>query len=168
MAVIGGNVVARNIMKFGGGFIEHVNKTMETVKKELDTEVTKNMSLQDHSLQDLAALGHPYAARHGSHGLPIHDPHWQVHIQSGQLLESKSAGTVDAGFEGGTMTAKAWVGLDENKAAHALFVIFGTSKMIPRDFLLGSLEIKRQGIYGILSANLKHMVVNFRAEGTRA
>jgi hypothetical protein len=70
MAVKGADIVANNIIKFGGGFLEHVNRVMEGVRETLDTTITANMSLTDHSPKDLADLDHPYAARHGSQGIP--------------------------------------------------------------------------------------------------
>ena len=42
----------------------------------------KMISLSDHTLKDLADMGHPYSARNP---FPIHDPIEQVHEQSGAL-----------------------------------------------------------------------------------
>ncbi|QGH73024.1 MAG: hypothetical protein [Siphoviridae sp. ctCJE6] len=138
MPVRGHELVARNIIRVGGGFLSTVNQTMESVRDILDSEVTKNISLEDHTLADLRRLGHPYAARHGDKGLPLHDPYWQVHKQSGRLLSSKRSGTVKASVSSGKLEALAFVGLSESVAPHALFVVFGTSKMIPRPVLAGS------------------------------
>jgi hypothetical protein len=163
MPVKGTQIVARNIIKFGGGFTAHVNKVMNTVKDRLDAQVTLNMSLTDHSPRDLAAEGHPYARRHGSQGIPIHDPYWLVHTQSGRLLSSKKSGTVPAEINGGRLTAVAWCGVDEGIAPHALNVYWGTSKMIPRDFLHGSLDQIRPEVFTVLQDNLKGLVQSFEA-----
>lgn len=166
MPVTGSELVIKNIKAFGGGFLKHVDKTMEGARKILDKEVTKNMSLQDHSLADLRELGHPYARRYGSQGLGLHEPYWLVHIQSGALLASKESGVIEASIEKGKLEAAAFVRLDEGQAWHALYIIWGTSKMIPRDFLRGSLEnIKNEAIEHI-QKNLRDAVISFRGEET--
>lgn len=56
--------------------------------------VQSNMSLTDHSLQDLAKLDHPYAQRHGSiqiHGgtsAKLTDTRNYIHTHSGKLLRA--------------------------------------------------------------------------------
>lgn len=162
MPVTGADTIAKNIKTFGDGFLKHVNKTMKKVSKVIDKEVTKNMSLQDHSLKDLARLGHSYAAKHGPTGLPIHDPYWLVHKQSGQLLRSKERGVTEANIAFGRLKAAAWVKLDENVAPHAEYIVYGTSKMIPRPFLLMSFNRRTNEIVAILKKNLRDMVINFR------
>lgn len=140
MPVTGADTIAKNIIKYGGGFTKSVNKVMTKVSEIMDKEATKNMSLTDHSLEELASLDHPYAKRHGATGKDLHQPYWQVHKQSGQLLSSKSSGIVEANVTAGVLRSKAYVKLDPNKAPHALNVVYGTSKMIPRPILKGSRE----------------------------
>jgi hypothetical protein len=163
MPVRGADVGANNIIKFGGNFKNHVNKVMAGVQDRLDAQVTMNISLSDHSLRDLAAAGHPYAKRHGSQGLAIHEPNWMVHIQSGQLLSSKKSGTTPCDIVGGQLKATAWCGVDENIAPHALYVYWGTSRMIPRDFLNGSLDQIRPEVYAVIHDNLRNLVQSFEA-----
>jgi len=164
MTVQGGKLVARNITKFGGGFLRHVNSVMNKAREILDRKVTENMSLSDHSLEDLRIMDHPYATRHGSRGRPIHSPYWLVHTQGGRLLSSKSSGIDKASLTGGELTARAWVKLDESAAHYAVYVVWGTSKMIPRDFLGGSLEQEKEKILGVIQGNLRDAVVSFRGE----
>lgn len=159
MPVIGQGTVARNIVFFGDGFLKRVNVQMEKISKLLDTAVTKNMSLTDHSLKDLADMGHPYSRRHP---MTIHSPKWAVHTQSGKLLESKESGTKDASIIGGELKASAYAGLNSYVAPHADDVIYGTSRMVPRDFLTGSLEQVRAEAQAILKANLRDIVFNFK------
>ena len=162
MPVLGADVVAKNIKAFGDGFCGHVNKTMEAVDIMLDKKVTENMSQADHSQADLAKLGHPYARRHGEEGSGLHTPYYQVHKQSGQLLASKRSGIVKADISGGTLRASAWSGVYERGAFYAAYIIYGTSKMIPRDFLTGSLnEVKDEAI-AYLKSNLRDFVFNFK------
>ncbi|MBI4708244.1 MAG: hypothetical protein HY761_10040 [Candidatus Omnitrophica bacterium] len=162
MPVFGGEAVAKNIKSFGGGFLKHVNKTMEIVRERLDDRVTRNMSLRDHNLPYLRKIGHPYAARHGGQGMSIHDPYWLVHTQGGRLLASKSSGVIEASVTGSTLKAGAFVKLDESQAKYALYLIYGTSKMIPRDFMTGSLMQEKNKLQDYLQQNLKDMVFNFK------
>ena len=164
MPIVGQETIARNIVKFGGGFLRHVNVTMEQARKILDDQVSRNISLTDHSLAELARMGHPYSAKYGPQGIPIHDPYWQIHKQSGKLLKSKYSEISEARITGGKLQASASVGLDEGKAEHAPFVIFGTSRMIPRDVLRQSLTQVQDKVYGIIKRNLRDAVLAFRAE----
>jgi hypothetical protein len=160
MPVKGADIVSKNIIAFGGGFLKQVNQDMEQVRDVLDKAVDKNISLTDHSLKDLALLGHPYASRAPQR---VHSPGYQVHIQSGRLKRGKYSGTHKASILGGQLTARAYVGIADS-VEHALFVVYGTSKMIPRDFLIGSLGEVREKIWDILSRSLKNAVVSFQGE----
>ena len=162
MAVTGQKVIADNIKRYGGGFIRHVNKTMGKVSKLMDSQVEKNMTLSDHTIKDLRRLGHPCSGRHGPEGRRIHKPYWQVHEQSGQLLKSKKSGTEDASISTGKLRASAYVLLDENKAPHAAYVVFGTSKMIPRPVLRGSLAQIQGRAINFIKGELKDLTINFR------
>lgn len=169
MPVTGGGVIAENIKKFGAGFQAKTKKIMGEVVDILDYDITQHMNISDHTLKELAELGHPYASRHGSRGLPIHDPYWIIHTQGGRLLSSKKKGVSDVGIVNGQLKVTGWVGLDETVAYYALYVIWGTSKMIPRDPLSGSLfdanfQTKAKEH---LRANLRNLVVNFRGVETR-
>ena len=141
MPVTGQALIAKNIIKYGDGFVKSVNRIMGDVRKVLDTEVTKNMSLSDHGPADFRSLGYPYARKHGAQGKSLHDPYWLVHTQTGKLLQSKSSGVEEANINAGTLKASAFVKLDAGIAKHALFVVLGTSKMIPRPVLEGSKNI---------------------------
>lgn len=161
MPVTGQDIVLRNILKFGGGFLRHVNDVMGDVRKVLNDKIRENISLTDYSLKDLSLMGHPYAKRHGPFGMQIHDPYYQVHMQSGDLADSQYSGIEEATFNKGTVRAFAYVGLDENKAPHALNVIYGTSKMIPRPVLIGSRDEVADRAIDIIKSNLKDFVVSF-------
>ena len=155
MLVTGQEAIAKNIIKYTAGFLKSTNRVMGEVSAMLDAKVTANMSLTDHSLKDLRDLGHPYAKRHGEKGSSVHAPYYQVHQQSGRLLESKSKGTIPAVVENGTLKATAYVMLDANSVPYANSVIFGTSKMIPRPVLEGSkLEVANDA-YKHIATTLK-------------
>jgi hypothetical protein len=159
MPITGQETVLKNITKVGGGFLKHTNSVMEKVRKRLDAQVSLNILLADHGPRELAKLDHPYAARHGGRGLAIHEPYWQVHAQTGRLVSSKGSGVVEATFSVGKVAAKAWVRIDEGVAPHALYVIYGTTKMIPRPFLIGSLEQVREELYSMIRNGLKGAVI---------
>jgi len=112
---------------------KNVKKALEEGIQEaadiLEDKIIDNASLTDHSLKDLEKLGHPYARTDPQR---IHSPEYQVHIQDGDLVESIGQEKVKPG--------EINVGVDDAKARHAKFVIQGTSKMVPRDFVTGSLN----------------------------
>lgn len=160
MPVKGTEIVSKNIIAFGGKFLSEVNKDMEKARDILDKRVEKNISLTDHSLKDLSVMGHPYAARAPQR---IHSPSYQVHSQSGEMRRGKFSGTDKASVLGGQLSARAYVGISEG-VKHAPFVVYGTSKMVPRDFLIGSLGEVRDQIWEALSRSLKSAVVSFQGE----
>ena len=79
------------------------------------------------------------------------------------MRSGKFSGVEKASVLGGDLSARAYVGISEN-VRHALFVIYGTSKMVPRDFLIGSLGEVRDQIWDVLSRSLKNAVVSFNGE----
>ena len=168
MAVLGQDIVAKNIVKFGDGFLNHVNKQMKTIAFMLDREVTKNISETDHTLEDLRKLDHPYARRHGlTKAKSLHEPYWLVHRQSGTLLTAKFSGNRPASVAGGKLSASAYVGLNTRLAPYANSVVYGTSKMIPRPVLMGSRDNVVPDINVLLKKNLRDFVIRFNGDKTR-
>ena len=145
--------VAGNIIKFKQGFLREVNKDFKQIQFLVDQTVTKNISLTDEH------EGHPYALG----GSNPHDPAYQVHKRSGEMLASKQSGTKEADISGGNLTAEAWVGVDESLGYPAA-VIWGTSKMIPRNFLFGSVQECKDEIVFILGRSLSQAVITFQGE----
>lgn len=168
MPVNGAEQVIENIVAFGGGFLKHVNKTMKVAGDTVELTVRKNVSLGDHSLKDLRRLDHPYAKRHGTDGLHLHDPNYQVHKQGGEMVSALFSKVEDAEIAGTTVTASAVVGFDEGRAPHAAYVLFGTSRMIPRDPLEGSLAEVKPNLQKFFRQELKNAVVGFQGRGTNA
>ena len=97
--------------------------------------VRQNMSLRDHSLQDLARQGHPYAHRHGSIGIhggsakTLVNPSFRVHQQTGTLLNATKGGLTPA------RQATYRIAVDTGLAPHGAYVIQGTKVMLPRDVI---------------------------------
>ena len=74
-------------------------------------------------------------------GSAFHDPEYLVHKQSGELRSSFYSNNFQRPFTGEHVHV---AGVSEAVAPHAKFVIMGTSKMVPRDFLGGTLQEKAQ------------------------
>lgn len=164
MAIVGQQTVLENIVAYGGGALKNLDRVMDIVRFRLDAKIRENITLRDHSLEDLAKMGHPYAKRHGPKGMGIHDPYYQVHEQSGQLRSALQSGIVPAKIEGGRVEAIAYAGLDEYIAPHAAHVIWGTSKMIPRPVLEGSRQEVLPECQAIIADELKNLTVNFKGK----
>lgn len=151
--------MARNIIKFTTRFLEGCDLGMVKVESLLFKTVTKNMTLTDHSLRDLARQGHPYSRRHpGS----VHSPNYLVHLQSGRLVRGRFSGTEKSKVSAGSLKASAWVGIQG--VYYAVGIIYGTSKMVPRDFLRGSLNEIRGQVLDILRGPMKNAVISFQGE----
>lgn len=114
----------------------------ERATERVFTRVRENASLADHSLKDLADLDHPYSKRRPR---KIHDPAWKVHRQSGDLYDAIASAVIAH-----PMLYRGLVGIDENSAPHARVVIFGTPKMVARDFLNETLRANRKHIRKML------------------
>lgn len=109
--------------------------TMATDKSaELLLEEMKFLvSRIDHDLKQLQKMGHPYAA-----GKPQGQPHpdWIVHVQSGELVGGLSV--LPASVTGQQIEAQIL-----SQARHTWFLLLGTRKMRPRDFVSAAI-IKRR------------------------
>jgi hypothetical protein len=164
MPVSGQDVVIKNLIKYGDGFTKHVNKVMTQVQFILEAKVIENISLRDHSLKDLRSMDHPYATRHGAQGTSPHDPYYQVHKQGGALRSSEKGWTEPADIRSGQLTASAVVKLDAGIAPHAVFVVYGTSKMIPRPVMEGSKDEVLPTVKNLIRDELKNLTANFKGE----
>ncbi len=135
--------VIGNISKFGGGFFKHLDSVMKESILILEDDIKKSASLTDHTIKQIAEAGHPYAKRHSqtSTARAFHDPFWKVHKQSGALYNAIESETKKAQFIGaGEIEISGQVGIDEGKAEHGAHIIYGTKKMIARDFLSETLK----------------------------
>ena len=98
-------------------------------------QIIDNISLEDHSLEELRALGYPYSRENPQ---SLHSPEYLVHKQNGDLVK---AIFIRPSADGLHMS----IGVDITMAPHAAEIIFGTSKMVSRDFISGSLtEVQPQ------------------------
>ena len=111
------------------GIQKNVSEAVKLSAKLLETKMKSNADEVDHSLRELAKLGHPYAVAHPKQ---IHDPNYTVHSQSGDLLRAIKTEIT------GEFSAK--IGVDEHLAPHVADVVFGSNVMVSRDFIVGSLN----------------------------
>lgn len=118
---------------------KNLNKTADAVQKRM----IENVSLTDHTMEDLARLGHPYSRRNPR---PPHTPPWLVHIRSGDLKRSIKRSKIK-----GSKNPKVLIGADENIAEHARKVIFGDSKVMARDFVSGTTTEMTREIWRIMT-----------------
>jgi hypothetical protein len=126
----------KNLRKLGTDEYHEIEKEVLTAMAEvLEGAIRSNISLRDHTIQDLQALDYPYAKRHGSiklhKGLPP-----KVHIQQGAL--ERSLTTVMRRGRGGVggSHAVARIGFLNNPPKYAAYVLWGTEKMLPRQVLV--------------------------------
>lgn len=120
---------------------------LDNAAQILHDKVVENASLTDHTLKDLARLGHPYSVRNyfNLHGA-------QVHKQSGDLVDAVYTEKDPKG-----LAVK--VGIDVTKAPYVKYVIEGTQYMVPRDFISLSYRQVKPGIF----KTIVYMFKQFRA-----
>lgn len=116
------DIKIKGIAAMGGGFPRYIDDVLfRCMNLDLYPQWVKQISMNDHTLQDLASLGHPYAVRYGKDSF-VH-PDDVVHIQDGNLL-------------GGSKIEKSAVGNGYdlvNSSPEYVFLRYGTSKMRMRD-----------------------------------
>jgi len=97
----------------------------------VESNVKQHASETDHSLADLAAMGHPYSRRYSAGAAPHPDD--VVHQQSGTLYAN-----IEKSQDLNAIHSTVAVGVDESKVPYIGDLITGTSKMRPRNFLGGA------------------------------
>jgi hypothetical protein len=115
----------------------------------------------DHDLEDLRRMGHPYAK-----GKPQGQPHpdWLVHIQSGDLQGGLKR--LPATVTGQKIEAEIL-----SEARHTWFLLLGTRKMRPRDFVSAAIiqrrvEIEAMYLRAFMEQLDKQYPAAFRTEVT--
>lgn len=131
------------------GVKKAAKSAIKAAGKVLLERMQENASLTDHTLKDLALAGHPYSQNSSRE---IHTPNFLVHRQSGDLLDAIEVNQINQ--------FRIQVGVDESVAPHAPYVIFGTSKMVPRDFVTGSLMEVEDEISDIFEKSINEGIKN--------
>ena len=122
-------------------------EALKAAADRLEEKISENAGLTDHSLADLAEIGHPYSAANPRN---IHRPKFKVHSQSGDL--QSAIGQQKKGKD------KILVGVDASKAPHVKHVIFGTSRMVARDFITGSFKQVEKELIEIIDKSVDRIV----------
>ncbi len=115
---------------FHAAYVTRLKREMEAavedVAEDLAAEMRSLTGLQDHSLAELRALGHPYAQRHPAGSGP--HPDYEVHHQSGELQDTLRV-EHEGVWRGGQVASEV-----HDDADHLWHVLQGTDVMRPRDF----------------------------------
>ena len=101
--------------------MDGLSEIAENYKKQVD----KNLSLHDHTLQELRAMGHPYAVSQPANA--VHDDR-MVHEQSGELRKSIKSNPPQE------ITSRRYTVFVTTDSPYAPYLIYGTSRMRPRRF----------------------------------
>ena len=97
-------------------------------------------------------MGHPYARRAPK---AIHSPEWLIHRQSGKMYNALDTTRAEQRTPN-IITAE--VGYDQRRARHAKYVILGTSKMIGRDVLSETANMKKDDLLNVILEPIKEAV----------
>jgi len=113
-----------NIKLIGSGAPRYMAEVlMRCMTEDVWPKWIEHINVQDHSLEDLRKLGHPYSTRFAADSF-VH-PDSQVHTQGGDLMDESKIVTV------GTPNGPA-VRLI-NTSPHYIFLRYGTQTMRMRD-----------------------------------
>lgn len=122
------NDVIANIRNIIPTETRRMNEKLVTAGILVETAVKEQASLTDHTLEDLALMGHPYSRRYPTDSGP--HPDKMVHKQSGLLYanieKNENINVVHSSVE---------VGVNEQNVPYIEDLINGTSKMRPRNFI---------------------------------
>lgn len=110
-------------------------EAVDSSRKKLYFTIRRNISRTCHSLKVLAGMGHPYSKKNPNNPHP--EKPYIVHKQEGTLLSS-----LKTGFKVTSTNFVGWVTIDESivKPPAVRSVLFGSKRMIGRDFMTGSLN----------------------------
>ena len=134
------------------GMVEVIGKA----QKPLLTTIRANINWTCHSLEELAAMGHPYGKKHLNNP---HSPYYLVHRQSGAMRSALSSdiGADSREIRGGigyTEAAEDSLTTSNARASYVRAVLkgstIGSGGMVERDFLSGSLKEVEKEIGNIL------------------
>lgn len=160
MAEIRGlNVVIDGLESFGlevreaafYAVIEAMQKAFEACKTVI--------SAQDHTLKELALMGHPYSA---AHGFPIHDPDVVVHMQSGRY-ESALKATSPQGAQGSIIEGRIDMSGDPEMQELDEMIQGGTLRMREREWMKWIMDNYGQDYADLIEARITDAVRQARA-----
>ncbi len=139
--------VIRNMEMVTPQLEQRLDAAAKLAADELEKTVKEFAQIEDHTLQDLADMGHPYSTRFGTDSGP--HPDEIVHRQSGKLYDN-----IEKVVRRSGRRLLIMCGVDENKVEYIKWLIDGSSIMRPRDFLGWSWLKCRGKVLGIIKSGL--------------
>lgn len=138
--------VLNNIRNIIPSEIAKVNSRLSSAGDILEKNVKQNASLTDHTLEQLAKMGHPYSTRFA----PDSGPHPDniVHNQSGTLYDA-----IQRNDNLSDIVSSVEVGVSENDVSYIKDLIVGTPKMRPRNFLAKGLDDSKETVQSIIGGD---------------
>ena len=124
---------------------------LEEIAKNYKNQIVKNISLDDHTLQELRQLGYPYSTKQPENSL--HDDR-MVHEQSGDFKKSIKSSRPEE------TTSRRFTVYVTSDSPIAPYLIYGTSRMRPRRFHEKAYEEIKDKYWGPVIERLKR--VNFK------
>lgn len=146
------DIVIRRIKSVGGGAPGYMKKLLNSAMEEdVVPEWKKHIGLTDHTLQELAKLGYPYARRCPTDSF-VH-PDSEVHIQSGDLIAATEVNEIDANGQYAVRLA--------NTNPVYEYLRYGTALMRPRDPAAATMRDALPKIKSRLSEGVKNAVIEY-------
>ena len=139
--------------------VNAVMAAMQIVNDKAFEMVKADCNLDDHTLKQLAAMGHPYAVRGDYSNIkskrtitrqPAPHPDNLVHKQSNLLYDNVGK---EVKLNGKIITSRVFV--DSAKVFYVKYLIYGTDKMQPRDFFANARQYLRTDGYKELIRRIK-------------
>lgn len=122
------STVLQNIRNIIPTETTRMNARLATAGAIMETAIKDQASLTDHTLKQLADMGHPYSTRYAVDSGP--HPDNMVHTQSGTLLAN-----IEKNQDLNMVRSTVEVGVSEDQVPYIGDLITGTSKMRPRNFI---------------------------------
>ena len=135
--------VLRNIQNIIPAETAKMNTRLAAAGDVLEENVKMNASLTDHSLEQLAKMGHPYSRKFPVDSGPHPDD--IVHMQSGTLY-----GAIQHNNNMSAIASSVEVGVSENDVPYIDDLINGNSVMRPRNFLAKGLRDSKDEAQAII------------------
>lgn len=140
------------LLKFESDVIKAARAGLKEAATTLENQIIRNATLTDHTLKDLADLGHPYSKVAPFNPHPD-KPDYLVHTQSGRLQDNirqvkEGRDAIAVGVNPGPV-------IDDNGKQYLNDVIEGTSKMVGRNFIHESFNEVQEEIFKVIEDEIK-------------
>ena len=135
--------ILRNMQQIPIVEAQKANENLRVSGGIVEASVLEHAQHTDHTLEDLAMLGHPYSRRYPTDSAP--HPDTEVHIQSGLLFDNirkeehmtETVSTVE-------------IGVKESDVPYISDLINGTRLMRPRNFIGAAWDTVEELVKGVM------------------